>query len=275
MGLVELLLLACIASGAGDRLCQEVQFYRPWSVTSQGTKAKLRKIHTVIIDSEDYVGRLHWIRRDKNVRASVILRERKGKRKRRGKPKQLVVVVPAAWKFIEKVEKVRDETPKDQICELIANWDYISVFQESGLLLTEDLEDPDKATYTFRPLIKNLWEMADESLKPISQALERLALTQSSSSWSRHMKTADLFKPDTRDNEIKQWSDWKFSFVNYIKGIDARMAASMDLVEENLNGDFKLSDMTDEGKGDGSEVVWGTDLIPTQPTAQAGEVHEG
>ena len=88
--------------------------------------------------------------------------------------------------------------------------------------------------------------MADESLKSISQALERLALTQSSSSWSRHMKTPDIFKPDTRDNEIKQWSDWKFSFVNYIKGIDARMAASMDLVEENLNGDFRLSDMTDE-----------------------------
>ena len=122
------------------------------------------------------------------------------------------------------------------------------MFQESGLLLTEDFEGPDKATYTYRPLIKNLWEMADESLKSISQALERLALTQSSSSWSRHMKTPDLFKPDTRDNEIKQWSDWKFSFVNYIKGIDARMAASMEFVEENLNGDFKLGDMTDETK---------------------------
>ena len=202
----------------------------------------------MIIDSDDYVGRLHWIRSDRNVQASVILRERKGKGRKRGKPKQLVVIVPAAWKFIEKVEKVRDETPGDQICELIANWDYISVFQECGLLLTEDLEGPDKATYTYRPLIKNLWEMADESLKSISQALERLALTQSSSSWSRHMKTPDLFKPDTRDNEIKQWSDWKFSFVNYIKGIDARMAASMELVEENLNGDFKLGDMTDETK---------------------------
>ena len=164
------------------------------------------------------------------------------------KAQQLVVIVPAAWKFIEKVERLRDETPEDQICELIATWDFISVFQESGLLLTEDLEDPDLTTYTFRPLIKNLWEMADESLRLISQTLERLALTQSSSSWSRHMKTPDIFKPDNRDNEINQWSDWKFSFVNYIKGIDARIAASMDPVEENLNGDFRLSDMTDETK---------------------------
>lgn len=75
----------------------------------------------MITDSDDYVGRLHWIRSERNVQASVILRERKGKGRKRGKPKQLVVIVPAAWKFIEKVEKVRDETPGDQICELIAN----------------------------------------------------------------------------------------------------------------------------------------------------------
>ena len=62
------------------------------------------------------------------------------------------------------------------------------------------------------------------------------------------MKTPDIFEPDTRDNEIKQWSDWKFSLLNYIKGIDARMAANMERVEENLNGDFKLSDVTDETK---------------------------
>ena len=112
MGLVELPLLACITSRAGDRLSQEVQYYRPWSITSQGTKVRLRRIHTVIIESKGYVGRLHWIRSERNIRALVILRERQGKKRKRGKPKQLVVIVPAAWKFIEKVEKLRDETPR-------------------------------------------------------------------------------------------------------------------------------------------------------------------
>ena len=90
--------------------------------------------------------------------------------------------------------------------------------------------------------------MAEESLKMISTALERLTVTQSSSSWARHLKTPDLFKPDTRDNELKQWSDWKFSFENYVKGIDAPMAYSMKLVEENLNGNYELDEMTDETK---------------------------
>ena len=204
-GLVELLLLACIASGAGDRLCQEVAFYRPWAVTAQQTKLKVRKIHTVIVEGDNYVGRLHWIRSERTTRASLILQERQGKKKK-GKPKQLVVIVPAGWKFIEgveTVEKLRDEASEEQICELIANWDYVTVFHKSCLLFTEDIEDPDLTTYTFRPLIKDLWAMADESLKLISETLERLALTQSSSSWSRHMKTPDIFKPDTRDNEIK------------------------------------------------------------------------
>ena len=91
----------------------------------------------------------------------MILRERIGK-KRKGKPKQLVVIVPAGWKFIEKV-KLRNETLEDQICELIANWDYITVFTESGVLPEDDIEDPDLTTYTFRPWIKYIWAMADEN----------------------------------------------------------------------------------------------------------------
>ena len=115
------------------------------------------------------------------MKASLVLRERGGKR--RGKKlKQLVVIVPAGWKFIEKVEKLRNETSEEQICELIANWDYVTVFAESGLLIKDDIEDPDLVTYAFRPAIKDLWKMADESLKMISQALERLAVTRSSSS---------------------------------------------------------------------------------------------
>ena len=73
-------------------------------------------------------------------------------------------------------------------------------------------------------------------------------MSQSSTAWSRHLKTPDIFKPDTRDNELKQWSDWKFSFENYVKGIDPGMAHGMRLVEENLNGSYELDEMTDDTK---------------------------
>ena len=90
--------------------------------------------------------------------------------------------------------------------------------------------------------------MAEESLRQISQALERLTVHQSAAAWSRHVKTPDIFKPDTRDQELKQWNDWKFGFINYVKSIEPNMAGSMKMVEDNLNGDFTFDDMTDETK---------------------------
>ena len=53
----------------------------------------------------------------------------------------------------------------------------------------------------------------------------------------------------TRDNELKLWGDWKFAFLNYIKGIDPTMANDMDHVERDLDASYELDDMTDETKG--------------------------
>ena len=57
------------------------------------------------------------------------------------------------------------------------------------------------------------------------------------------MKTPDIFKPDTRDQELKQRNDWKFGFINYVKSIEPSMANSMKMVEDNLGGDFTFDDM--------------------------------
>ena len=127
----------------------------------------------------------------------------------------------------------------------------------TNLEIKEEFEngEPNLTTRTYYPSVVYIQAMAEDSLKMISAALEKLTVaqekltvTQSSSSWARHLKTPVLFKPDSRDNELKQWSDWKFSFENYIKGIDAPMAYSMKLVEENLNGNYELDEMTDETK---------------------------
>ena len=92
--------------------------------------------------------------------------------------------------------------------------------------------------------------MAEESLRRlVATALERLTVNQATQGWARHLKAPDVFKPDSRDNELKLWGDWKFSLMNYIKGIDPTMANDMDLVERDLEANYDMDDMTDETKG--------------------------
>ena len=91
--------------------------------------------------------------------------------------------------------------------------------------------------------------MAEESLRLVANALERLTVNQTTQGWARHLKPPDVFKPDSRDNELKLWGDWKFALLNYIKGIDPTMANDMDHVERDLDASYELDDMTDETKG--------------------------
>ena len=89
--------------------------------------------------------------------------------------------------------------------------------------------------------------MAEESLRQVAAALERLALNQSVQGWARHLKPPDVFKPEGRDAELKMWGEWKFGFLN-VKGLDPSMAASMDMVGANVDGNYNFEDMTDETK---------------------------
>ena len=96
----------------------------------------------------------------------------------------------------------------------------------------------------------------------MATALERLALNQSTQGWARHLKAPDVFKPDGRDAELKLWGDWKFGFLNYVKGWDPSMAASMDMVENNVDANYNFEDMTDETKATGDK---GQGTGPAQP----------
>ena len=56
--LTELLLLACIAGAAGDSWIQEANYYLPGTVIPLSGRRSLRRYHTVVVDSDNYVGRL-------------------------------------------------------------------------------------------------------------------------------------------------------------------------------------------------------------------------
>ena len=100
--MVELLLLAGIAGGAGDASIQEVCFYQSPNVVHETGKWKLRYIHTILVDTSERVGKLKWARSDHVVKATLTVREKdKRKKKRSREHKQLVVLVQAGWKLVE------------------------------------------------------------------------------------------------------------------------------------------------------------------------------
>ena len=60
--LVELLLLSCVAGGAGDSWTKEICHYQPPQVVAQHRRWKVRHIHSIEVDTESCVGKLQWAR---------------------------------------------------------------------------------------------------------------------------------------------------------------------------------------------------------------------
>ena len=128
------------------------------------------------------------------------------------------------------------------------NWRFWDIPAYAGLAFGAPVPHTPVETKTYIPNVIGLRSTAEESLRRVATALERLALNQASQGWARHLKTPDVCKPEGRDAELKLWGDWKFCFLSYVKGLDPSMAASMDMVESNVDSNYSLEDMTDETK---------------------------
>ena len=139
--LVELLILSCLAGGAGDLWQKEVCYYIPPSVVAHSSRRKVYHIHSVEIDTEEHVGKLQWARSSEAVRASLLVKKKKekGKKGRSRERKQLVVIVPARWKFLERIEKVRDQTENEKICEVYQLGDQGRVRERRAQLDHQDV----------------------------------------------------------------------------------------------------------------------------------------
>ena len=132
----------------------------------------------------------------------------------------------------------------------MSNWRFWEIITHSGLEFGVKGEgEAGVVTKTYYPKVGPLAIMADESLRLVAAAVERLTSNQAAQGWSRHLKAPGLFKPENRDAELKTWGDWTFSFVNYIKGVDPSMAQNMDMVEKNVNDTYDMENMTDENQG--------------------------
>ena len=197
-----------------------------------------------MLETEKHISKIKWIKSERIVRASIVVAQKEDQEEL----KEVVVVVPAKWRFVERIEALRDAAGEEETSELVYSWQFWDIPKYAGLEFETPTSLAPVETRTFIPRIFGWKSMAEESLRQVAAALERLARTQNAQGWARHLKAPDVFKPEGREAELRLWGDWKFGFLNYVKGLDPSMAASMDMVENNMDGSYKFEDMTDETK---------------------------
>ena len=91
------------------------------------------------------------------------------------------------------------------------------------------------------------WAMANQ-LEQIRDVLADLVRGQANAQWSRYVKQPDVFKPDTREQELKQWSDWRFTLENYVKSVDVVMHTEMSIIANNAEAKIEWSELNEERK---------------------------
>ena len=65
------------------------------------------------------------------------------------------------------------------------------------------------------------------NIQPLVDALNALVAGQQVAGFSKHIKAPEVFKPETRGDEVQKWQDWKFAFENFVGVVDPIMAQEM------------------------------------------------
>ena len=158
--LVELLILSCLAGGAGDLWQKEVCYYISPNVVAHQTRRRVYHIHSVEIDTEEHVGKLQWARSSEAVRASLLVKKKKekGKRRRSREKKQLVVIVPAGWK------EVHEFGDQGGVRRRRAQFDHPDVLPQCGLPPSNGRRQPEDdlsgpREIVFRRLTPDRWQV--------------------------------------------------------------------------------------------------------------------
>ena len=198
--------LACLASSFSvTALRQEVCYYQGGAGPAGPVKIKRRTFHSIFVEADDYVGKLKRLKSDRAAKATLLVREKKPPKKRKRDCRELIVVVPASWQFLDKLEATREDLEEGQIGAALCQWKFWETL--NGIPFEVEQDGAHLTSRSYYPKASQLQRMADESLRLVAAALEKLSLNQASQSWPRHLKAPDVFKPDTRDNELKMWSD--------------------------------------------------------------------
>ena len=77
----------------------------------------------------------------------------------------------------------------------------------------------------------------------LQETLSQLVQSQRSAQWSKWVKAPEVFKPETRAQELQPWDEWKFSFSHYVKAVDTEMGRLLDQVSANPKDDYEMGPM--------------------------------
>ena len=69
--------------------------------------------------------------------------------------------------------------------------------------------------------------MANAGLQTLVEALNRLVENQQQAGFAKHVKPPEVFKAESRSEELQRWQDWKFSFESFIGVSDSALLREM------------------------------------------------
>ena len=91
--------------------------------------------------------------------------------------REVTVMVPSRWSFLERLETKQEEIQGDKVCALVAQWKFWELVAYSGQSFADQDGEggADWSTRSYYPKPRRIEAMAEESLRLISTALERKA----------------------------------------------------------------------------------------------------
>ena len=73
-----------------------------------------------MVETEEHISKIKWIKSERIVEDQSELKE-------------VVIVVPAKWRFVERIEALRDEAGENETSELVYNWHFWDIPTYAGL----------------------------------------------------------------------------------------------------------------------------------------------
>ena len=124
-------------------------------------KTRVRRIHTLVLETEEHISKIKWIKSERIVRASIVAAQKEDQ----AELKEVVIVVPAKWRFVERIEALRDGAGEKETSELVYNWQFWDIPKYAGLEFGTPTPLAPVETRTFIPKIFGWKSMAEESLR--------------------------------------------------------------------------------------------------------------
>ena len=105
---------------------------------------------------------------------------------------------------------------------------------------------------------RTLSHQTQEQLRVLGRTLEvvtaRAGDRGEANAWSRLLPRPDIFKPQTRDEEISGFPEWAWQFKQYLRAIDGDMCNMVEEVEADLSAEALFGNMSPEAQNQAKKL---------------------